>query len=64
MVQVDLTDVFSKANEGCLDASDMLSPKECETCNLEEFNAFEPGEPLVIPANLGISEELVPDAST
>lgn len=45
-MQVSFDAIFSGASEPCLSVGSVLSPKQCETCSLEEFNAITVGTPL------------------
>ena len=44
-VQVPYTQAVTGAGQGCLSVASVLSPKQCEVCNLEEYETLRGGAP-------------------
>lgn len=45
-LQVAFTEVFTGATTGCLDVASVLSPKKCESCELDKFGTLSDPGPL------------------
>ena len=45
-MQASFEQLFSGAGQPCLSAGSVLSPKQCDTCSLEEFASLNAGAPL------------------